>query len=125
MKQNKNIIIVTTENPENGYHNSYVDKSNYSGYKNQPDNWVNRVYLHGDLQGIAGYDLVEFLEGEFVTDGIFDVIVDLKDQKINSKMYLWSFYENDKLHVLGLIIDKNDDDKEYVEICYDQKRKNI
>lgn len=77
------------------------------------------VYLHGKLNRLNYYDLVEVDELP-AEEGIYDVDVILADKsKFKGKLFFW---KNDFPFQHGLVVEENDTEAlEYAQQCYENK----
>ncbi len=128
----------TTENYQlfqDGPYNSWGNLSN------MPDEYYifSSIYLHGEIQEEAGFDIVYWLEGDFQIDlskGIHDCEVFITpDDSVKCKFYCWNDESwVNRIHTdqfgkkwkvirkLGLIIKPNDITRNYVEKCFREER---
>lgn len=85
----------------------------YPGIEDVPENISASFYLHGELQGIAGFDIPIFLEGTYPKiDGIYDCSFLMLDEnknikEIECKFYKWNSLSRDR--ELGLIVMNGDE----------------
>jgi len=102
-----------------------INIEKYPGLINTPGETVrHNIYLHGDLETDAGFDIPIFLEGEYTDSGIHDVEFIFPDKVTMCKMYLWNFKEFGIKRVNGLIVDINDTESlEYAISSYESKTK--
>lgn len=81
------------------------------------------VYLHGDIQGQAGFDIPRMVDGELlVADGEHECLVELPDSKTPCLLVLWrAGNTGDKPpreNWRGLIVSKDDADSlKYARRC--------
>lgn len=66
------------------------------------------VYLHGDLQNKAGYDIFSFLDEKPEEEGIYDTIVEFPDMKVLAKAFLWKAKIGGK-GLQGLVVSVDDE----------------
>ena len=76
---------------------------------------TNGVYLHGELEQINGYDLVEFEPPK--ADGVYGCFVHIKDETYVAKLFYWKAKIDEKVTMnRGLIVSvDNKDDIKYAQ----------
>jgi len=109
-----------------------IDVSNYKGLTNVPEDVSSNIYLHGDIQSRAGYDIPIFLEGEFFGEGVHDVFVLLPSEEkegevdeVPCKMYVWKVNYLGRVMYKGYIITPECESREFVEKQFKNKEKHI
>ena len=99
--------LISGNNP-----NPIIDITNFKGLSNKFEpNTSASIYLHGDLEDKAGFDIPIFLEGEIKYEGIHDAIAllpgdDNTVQEIKAKIITWKskLYKPD-IKILGYGLD--------------------
>ena len=90
-----------------------VDFNTYTASKKiQSDDTPHFIYLHGDLETLAGYDIPTYIDGKMNKDTFQDCIYIANGKKYECVLIQWES-EPDKI-IKGLICLKNDKSS----ICY-------
>jgi len=122
------MIKVTTTSPYSMFsfgneESPLINTDGYKGFSNIPEwakshNFIGSVYLHGDVQHKAGFDIPIFLDGDFpLKDGVYDCIALVPDE-VKCKMYVWFRGIVPGRRMMGLIVDINDSESiKYAETC--------
>lgn len=88
------------------------------------DAFVN-MYLHGDVQDLAGFDLVSLVDGEFkLAEGEHECLVELPSSKTECLLVLWNAGKtgDDRGWWKGLVVAKTDADSlSYARRCAKEK----
>lgn len=76
------------------------------------------IYLHGKIEEIVGYDIIDRIDPIPREDGIYLVEVVFNNTAYECTMYIWNL----KTRVRGLVVLNDDEEsKKYAKICYDSK----
>lgn len=78
--------------------------------------FVGGIYLHGDLQDVVGYDLIQVDKSEYdkfmdMPDGVYDVDVMLRGGcSTSSILFFWKLYNDvcKRVSFRGLVVSKTD-----------------
>ena len=76
------------------------------------------IYLHGKIEEIVGYDIINHIDPIPTEDGIYSAEVVFNNTEYECTMYVWNL----KTHVRGLVVLNNDEEsKKYAKMCYKSK----